>query len=144
MRRLHALLPGIVLALLLAGCAGNLTNQRKIVDVYRKHEAAFLAAVASGDYSTVEKLRGVREVTTRGENGEIEFCCGGRGLAPASSYFGILYVPGAAGKPYAQVFGDGPEWTADGAGCRYRQDGGDNEFYYEALGNGFYYYEEHY
>ena len=103
-----------------------------------------MAAVETGDFSAVSRLRGIREITTRGDEGEIEFFCGGRGLVPASSYYGILYIPGAEDAELSQVFGDSPEWSAEGEGCRYRQADGDNEFYYEPLGHGFFYYEEHF
>ena len=104
----------------------------------------FLSAVETGDFSAVSRLRGIREITTRGDEGEIEFFCGGRGLVPASSYYGILYIPDAEDRELSQVFGDSPGWSAEGEGCRYRQTDGDNEFYYEPLGHGFFYYEEHF
>ena len=134
----------VLLLLLLSGCGKNLTKKDKIVSLFREHEDTFLACVERWDFSDAEKLRGVISVSVRGEDEEVEFFCGGRGLVPASSYYGILYICGAAGRDYAQVFGASPEWSTDGDGYRYRQANGDNDFYYESLGNGFYYYEEHY
>ena len=135
---------GAILVLLLAACSRDLTDKSRIISLFRKNESTFLSAVETGDFSAVSRLRGIREITTRGDEGEIEFFCGGRGLVPASSYYGILYIPGAEDAELSQVFGDSPEWSAEGEGCRYRQTDGDNEFYYEPLGHGFFYYEEHF
>ena len=135
---------GAILVLLLAACSRDLTDKSRIISLFRKNESTFLSAVETGDFSAVSRLRGIREITTRGDEGEIEFFCGGRGLVPASSYYGILYIPGAEDAELSQVFGDSPEWSAEGEGCRYRQADGDNEFYYEPLGHGFFYYEEHF
>lgn len=135
---------GAILVLLLAACSRNLTDKSRIISLFRKNESTFLSAVETGDFSAVSRLRGIREISTRGDEGEIEFFCGGRGLVPASSYYGILYIPGAEDAELSQVFGDSPEWSAEGEGCRYRQTDGDNEFYYEPLGHGFFYYEEHF
>ena len=135
---------GAILVLLLAACSRNLTDKSRIISLFQKNESTFLSAVETGDFSAVSRLRGIREISTRGDEGEIEFFCGGRGLVPASSYYGILYIPGAEDAELSQVFGDSPEWSAEGEGCRYRQTDGDNEFYYEPLGHGFFYYEEHF
>ena len=144
MRKRTLFILGAILILLLAACSRNLTDKSRIISLFRKNESTFLSAVETGDFSAVSRLRGIREITTRGDEGEIEFFCGGRGLVPASSYYGILYIPGAADRELSQVFGDSPEWSAEGEGCRYRQADGDNEFYYEPLGHGFFYYEEHF
>ena len=135
---------GAILVLLLAACSRDLTDKSRIISLFRKNESTFLSAVETGDFSAVSRLRGIREISTRGDEGEIEFFCGGRGLVPASSYYGILYIPDAEDRELSQVFGDSPEWSAEGEGCRYRQTDGDNEFYYEPLGHGFFYYEEHF
>lgn len=129
---------GAILVLLLAACSRDLTDKSRIISLFRKNESTFLSAVETGDFSAVSRLRGIREISTRGDEGEIEFFCGGRGLVPASSYYGILYIPGAEDRELSQVFGDSPEWSAEGEGCRYRQTDGDNEFYYEPLGHGFF------
>ena len=144
MRKRTLFILGAILILLLAACSRNLTDKSRIISLFRKNESTFLSAVETGDFSAVSRLRGIREITTRGDEGEIEFFCGGRGLVPASSYYGILYIPGAEDAELSQVFGDSPEWSAEGEGCRYRQTDGDNEFYYEPLGHGFFYYEEHF
>ena len=144
MRKRTLFILGAILILLLAACSRNLTDKSRIISLFRKNESTFLSAVETGDFSAVSRLRGIREISTRGDEGEIEFFCGGRGLVPASSYYGILYIPGAEDAELSQVFGDSPEWSAEGEGCRYRQTDGDNEFYYEPLGHGFFYYEEHF
>ncbi len=144
MRKRTLFILGAILILLLAACSRNLTDKSRIISLFRKNESTFLSAVETGDFSAVSRLRGIREITTRGDEGEIEFFCGGRGLVPASGYYGILYIPDAEDRELSQVFGDSPGWSAEGEGCRYRQTDGDNEFYYEPLGHGFFYYEEHF
>ena len=144
MRKRTLFILGAILILLLAACSRNLTDKSRIISLFQKNESTFLSAVETGDFSAVSRLRGIREITTRGDEGEIEFFCGGRGLVPASSYYGILYIPDAEDRELSQVFGDSPDWSAEGEGCRYRQTDGDNEFYYEPLGHGFFYYEEHF
>ncbi len=142
-KKTTALILGLVLVFYLAGCSGNLTDKKRIVSLYRKNEAVFAAAVESGDYAEVRKLRGIREVTVRGDAGEVEFYCGGTGLVPGSSYYGILYVANGEAV-FSQLVDASPEWFAEGNEIRYKQSSGDNDFRYEPLGNGFYYYEEHY
>ncbi len=134
------LIIGVLLALLLGGCSGNLTDKDRILSLYRGNESAFASAVESGDYSAVKKLRGVREIHIREDSGEIEFYCGGKGLVPGSSYYGILYSK----TDFRRLAESSPEWFAEDGGYRYEQSGGDNRFYYEPLGNGFYYYEQHF
>ena len=143
MRKRTLFILGAILILLLAACSRNLTDKSRIISLFRKNESTFLSAVETGDFSAVSRLRGIREITTRGDEGEIEFFCGGRGLIPASSYYGILYVSGGE-EVFLRAAEASPEWSAEGAGWRYRQAEGDNDFYYEPLGQGFYYYEEHY
>ena len=142
MKKVLALLLAAAMALSFAGCADGQTSRRRIVALYRKNEAAFAAAVETGDYAAVKKLRGVKDVTVRDGDGEIEFCCGGAGLVPGSSYWGILWEKDP--EVFAALAAASPEWSAEGAGFRYEQAKGDNRFYYEPLGNGFFYYEEHY
>ena len=135
----------ILLLFSLTGCSWNLTSKKKIIKLYRRNESTFIAAVGSGDLTSVKKLRGIREISTRGEgeDAEIEFYCGGTGLVPSSSYYGILYIE-KADTVFLQLIDSSSEWFADGDGYRYKQADGDNDFYYEPLGNGFFYYEEHY
>jgi hypothetical protein len=144
MRKRTLLLLGAILVLLLAACSRELTDKSRIIALFRKNESTFLSAAETGDFSAVSRLRGIREITPRGDEGEIEFYCGGRWLVPASSYYGILFIPGAEDAELSQVFGASPEWSAEGEGYRYRQTDGDNDFYYEPLGYGFFYYEEHF
>ena len=144
MRKRTLLLLGAILVLLLAACSRELTDKSRIIAQFRKNESTFLSAAETGDFSAVSRLRGIREITPRGDEGEIEFYCGGRGLVPASSYYGILFIPGAQDAELSQVFGASTEWSAEGEGYRYRQTDGDNDFYYEPLGHGFFYYEEHF
>ncbi len=148
--RKKALKIAILTACVMLVCIGlvwcysqNITNKDRIISIFYRHGSKFAEAVAVGDYSSVEKIRGV---TSAGENwGRIEFRFGGAGLVSSSSYYGVCYIPGTVGGDYAEVFGSDSHWSVDGDGYRYIQGGkGDNEFYYEALGNGFYYYEEHF
>lgn len=144
MKRTLAFILTAAVLLALPGCSRELTDKDKIIALFRNNENVFVSAVETGDYSEVKKIKGVNDVSVRGDNEETEFYCGGMGLVPSSAYFGILYIRGAEGKDYPLVFGDGAEWSADGDGYRFKQADGDNDFYYQALGGGFYYYEERY
>ena len=145
MRKAAALVICLLFILGAAGCGGNLTGKDRIISLYRKNESAFIAAAASGDTAAVKKLRGIREVSPRGdgEHKEIEFSCGGIGLVPSASYYGILYVENGEAV-FSQLCDSSPEWSYDGEGYHYRQADGDNDFTYEPLGNDFFYYEEHF
>ena len=142
MKKVLALLLAAALALSFGGCAHGLTGRKGIVALYRKNEAAFATAVETGDYAAVKKLRGVADVTVRDGGEEIEFYCGGAGLVPGSSYWGIRWEKDP--EVFAALAAASPEWSFDGTGYRFEQAEGDNRFYYEPLGNGFFYYEEHY
>ena len=142
MKKALSLLLAAALALCLAACAGGLTSKRKIISLYQKNESIFAAAVESGDFAAAEKLRGVKDVVVREDGGEIRFYCGGAGLVPSSSYWGILWEKDP--QVFAALALTSPEWSVRGQGYRYRQAEGDNDFLYEPLGNGFFYYEEHY
>lgn len=142
MKKALSLLLAAALLLCLAGCGGGLRSKKKIVALYQKNEKTFLAAVETGDYAAVRELRGVEDVFVRDGGREIQFWCGGFGLVPGTSYWGILWLKDA--EVFAELAATSVEWSAEGVGWRYRQSGGDNDFYYEPLGNGFFYYIEHY
>lgn len=129
----------LVMAMLLTACSSN--HADKTIAMYRKHEALFLEAVQSANYAPVEALRYVQEIETWQNPVKVDFYCGGSGLVPSSSYYGILYQPSLDLE--GKVESDS-QWMHEGDGYRFIQHEGDNVFYYEPLGNGFYYYEEHY
>ena len=132
-----AVMTGIVVFLI--SCIENfpmeITNREDAVKMFRKNEAVFLSAAETGDFAPVEKLRGVQSTEADEDSAVIDL--GGYGLAPATSYFYIVWLkdgmntgPDSRWEPY------GNGWVEYGEG--------DNVFYAESLGNGFYYHEDHY
>lgn len=125
----------------LSACSRNLTEKSDIISLFQKHEEAFLQAANSGDYSSVERIRGVRSVYISETYVMIE--CGGAGLGPSTHYYGIFYT---GDDNLFAVDAAEPEgkWVEHGEGYLYQEDGGDNRYYVEPLGNHFYYYEAHF
>ncbi len=117
----------------LTSCAANLTDQESVTKLFNKHREEFLDAASTGDFTALEKIRGVRSVYSDGS--EVIIWCGGTGMGSNTNYYSIVYSE-------EKAFDD-PFLTYEN-GYLYRQDGGDNVIYYESLGDHFYYCEEHY
>ena len=141
---LQRLMASIMFLILCAlGSAGDgLTNREDIVAMYRRNEAAFIEAAETGDFQSLERVYGVMNVDY--ESNCIDIECGGAGLGSSTHYYGIFYSE--KDDLYAVHIACGSrEWLKqDGEGYRYKQNGGDNEYYVEPLGNHYFYYEAHY
>lgn len=122
-------------------CSQSMPSQKKIVALFRANEEIFLGAVESGDYSAVEALPGVQEVYV-GER-YVKILCDGAGMGSSTHYYGIFYHPDVA-LFSSENTGVVTWFVQDGNGYLYQEEGGDNRFYVEPLGSGFYYYEAHY
>ena len=136
-----ALLCAVLTAFSLVACSRNLTDKAEIITLYHQNEDCFLEAADSGDFSSLTAIDGISDVYVSDDYVEIE--CGSTGFGPETHYYGIYYsetddlcvmgpVPSAA------------QLMPDGAGYRYIEEVGDNEYYVEPLGNHFFYYEAHY
>ncbi len=131
----------LLLVLLLTGCTSREDWKAAVIKIYHEHEQMFADAAAAGDYSAVEALLEGDNVYIGTDYVDIYF--GGTGLVPSSSYYGVFYsAKGDMCVVYAGLALS--ELTAEGDGWCWRQPGGDNSYYVEPLGNGYYYYEEHY
>ena len=113
----------------------EITNREDALKMFRKNETVFLTAAETGDFAPVEKLRGVQSTDADEDIAVIKL--GGYGLGPETGYFYIVWLkdglntgPDSRWEPY------GNGWVEHGEG--------DNIFYAESLGNGFYYHEAHY
>ena len=141
MKRFVCALLAALLLLPAAACARNLTDREPIVRLFRKQEAEFLAAAATGDWKRLERLSGVREVDVY--DGCADICCGGSGFGSSTHYFGIFYSE-ADELCAVRLAGPEEELTASGSGYLYEQRGGDNRYYVEPLGHHFFYYAAHF
>lgn len=144
MKRILMFLLAAVMVFSLTSCVFNLTDRDSVIRLYERNEERFAAAAETGDFEKLEKIIGVQEVDIRedGDSFQAEISCGANGFASSTHYYGIFYSEtvdfdnSVATKP--------EEWTKEGAGYRYTEAEGDNTFYYEPLGGGYYYFEEHY
>lgn len=72
--------------------------------------------------------------------GTVEFATGGWGLVPSSSYYGLHYSPDNAPRTFQ---GTEMELTADGAGWRWEEPGG-NWYYTERVRDHWFYFKMHF
>ena len=116
--------------------------ERAVLRTFKANEAALNEMVQSylaGDTAALRTdIPGVQSVQYwHGDNGMIEFFVKGRGIAPASSYFGFYYSVDGAPLAFQNTkvtlieSGDGWKWTH----------GGDNRGYTEHISGNWYYYE---
>lgn len=116
-------------------------KQTRYNGIVPKQRGRFIEASTSGDYTELEKLRGVQKVIVWDEYVDIQ--CGGSGFGPSTHYYGIFYSE-TDNLCAIDVSGPRDELMPDGNGYRYNQHDGDNEYYVEPLGNHFFYYEAHF
>lgn len=140
MKKLAALTLLCLLPLFLTGCILDRAEVRATtIALYEENRDIFLAAAASGDFSSVEALEGVESVYCG--NDHVDIYCRGFGLGAATSYFGIFYSPS---DDLCAAYGTVPldALQPEGDGWRYREPDSDNTFYAEPLGDHFFYYDE--
>lgn len=130
----------LAVMLLLPSCAPRLGDKASLTDWFHENEDAFMEAAESGDFTSLEKLRGVESVSR--SDGCVDILCGGNGFGPGTHYYGLYY---AEEDIWAEFAADpSSPWTVEGDGYRFREKDGDNVFYVEPLGGGYYYYEQHF
>ena len=133
----------VLAAVLTATLAVKLSApERAVLRAVKANEAALnqmVEAYLAGDTDALKtNIPGVRDVDYwYGDHAMIEFFVTGRGIVPASSYYGFYYsvdgVPLAFqnAKMTLTPSGDGWEW----------KEGGDNRGYTEHITGNWYYYE---
>ena len=141
MKKTLCLLLALLLCLLPA-CSHNLTDKESILRVYSEQEENFVAAAQSGDFSELEKLRGVQKVYVWEDYVDIQ--CGGSGFGPSTSYYGIFYSEADDLLAVDVAMGRAEELQPEGDGYWYRESDGDNRYSVEPLGNHYFYYEAHF
>ena len=143
MKRTIAFLCAALMALSLAGCGLHRPDRAKTMALYQDNEERFREAAASGDFTGLETISGVSDVSVREDY--VEISCGGSGFGPETNYYGIFYSETDDLCAVEWIPPSSPqELVPDGAGYRYTEKGGDNESYVEPLGNHFFYYEAHF
>jgi hypothetical protein len=140
MKKVTALILLMAVVLALGGCSVNLTDKDDIIALFYKHEKSFLQAAQSGDYSALERIRGVQSIDHR--ETYVDITCGGAGFGPSTHYYGIFYT--ADDDLYAHWAAPGAELAEYGKGYLYQEEDGDNSYYVEPLGNHYFYYEAHF
>ena len=142
MKRFAGLL-ALVLALGRLTAGDGLTRRDAVVAMFKSNETQFLEAARQQDFKALESIDGVMEVSVDGSC--VDIFCGGAGFGPSTHYYGIFYS-GQDDLCAVSIAccSSADQLTADGAGYRCRQPGGDNEYYVEPLGHHYYYYEAHY
>ena len=131
----------LIIFCFLSACASNLTSKESIENLYTKNETLFVNAASDGIFSDLEKISGIQKVLVCDEYIDIQ--CGGSGFGPSTHYYGIFFSE-IDNICAVDVAGPFDELVEDGSGYRYKQVGGDNEYYVEPLGNHYFYYEAHF
>lgn len=127
--------------IVLPSCSANLTKRSDIISLFQNYEDLFIEASTSGEFSKLEKIKGVQKVLTWNKCTDIQ--CGGAGFGSSTHYYGIFYSE-TDNLCAIDVAGPRDELVVDKDGYRYKQSDGDNEYYVEPLGNHFFYYEAHF
>lgn len=131
----------ICFILIITACSKTATEKSEIISLFQEEEEVFLKAADSGDYSAVEKLKGVQSIYISDKY--VEISCGAAGFGSNTHYYGLFYSDDD--NMYAmEIVGPEDEMRENGEGYLYQEEGGDNRYYVESLGNGFYYYEAHF
>ncbi len=126
-------------ALAFLSCARELTGKEDIIALYRDNIDVFADASSGGNFSAVERLRGVESVYIS-DDGAVEIMCGGNKIGPGTHYYGIFYDADLD----AADLTDADAYEESGDGYVFRERDGDNVRYIEPLGDGYFYFEEHY
>ena len=141
MKKVISLLVLFAMVIVLSACSNNLTEKSDIISLYQKNEKIFLLAAENGDYSAIERIKGVQKVLVW--DTYIDIQCGGSGFGSSTHYYGIFY---SADDNLCAIDVAGPrdKLVEPGEGYLYQEENGDNRYYVEPLGNHYYYYEAHF
>lgn len=118
-------------------------SKKQIFSLVNKNYELLNECIDSGDFSDVQKLRGVKEVT--GGNDVLDVYCGGSGFGSATNYYGFYYSP--SNKPLVVWCGHISENNSllpDGKGYSLKNPNDDNWYYTERIRENFFYYEIHF
>ena len=134
------LILGAVLVTLVA-CSGKEADSGDMVSVFWENEQLFLQAADSGDYSAIERLRGVQDVYVNEKYIDVQG--GGSGFGANTYYYGIFY---SEDDNLCAIGLAGPreELVEKGDGYLYKEEDGDNRYYVEPLGHHYYFYEAYF
>ena len=89
MKKVVSFLALFAMFIALSACSYNLTEKSDIISLYQKNEKIFLLAAENGDYSAIERIKGVQKVLVL--DTYIDIQCGGAGFGPSTHYYGIFY-----------------------------------------------------
>ncbi len=130
----------LILSLLLTGC--GIQDKNKIIKIYKENERLFVEAVKTKDFKKLKAVFGVKKIYESNNSVSIDF--GGNGIGGNSNYYEIQYH-------YVECCNEfklNDNFKKYDNGFLYNEKeydkGGDNIFYVEDLGNGYYYVEMHF
>lgn len=133
MRKLAWLL---ALILMLTACSAE-ASRGTIIRYVEEHQEELESRIERGDLEGI----GLPVLEADVRESCIEFECGGSGFGPETAYWGFFYT--AADDIHAVWCAPprGSAFSPEGEGRRWKEPGGDNEFYVEHIVGHFYYYE---
>lgn len=127
-----------MMIIITSGCVKNTITKDKIIEKFNMNKTEYIKASQTGDFSLLKKLDEVESVYESDNYVKIDFK--GSGLVSNSNYYGIYYSESDS-LCAIDISPPCDELKKDGAGFRYKQENGDNEYYVEELGYHYFYYE---
>ena len=140
---LVALVTFVLLACYLVNLFDDSLSKKQIFSLVNKNCELLNECSDKNDYSEIEKLKGVKEVTF--ENEVLDVYCGGSGFGSATNDYGFYYSP--SDKPLVVWCGHISENNSlfrEGTGYSLKNSNDDNWYYTEKIRENFFYYESHF
>ncbi len=130
----------LILLFILPSRALTKGHAELLFDFHRGHfEEAASLALQQGSCSGIQTPPGVDNMDLYGTySGCVEFCMGGFGLSPSSTYWGMIYTTEDVPVGWG---GLELEYTWDGKGWSWQEENGDNRSYVTKLDDHWYLYE---
>ena len=141
MKKLILCLAAVFICFSLTACTGHLSKS-EIFSLVQDNHAFLLECIGDDRLDRAAQVRGIESAYADKNGAYVEFCCGGAGLVPSSSYYGFYYSPDDL--PLAVDVTDTKDLVPAGSGYGWKQPGGDNRYYTERILENWYYYESHY
>ncbi|MBR2471634.1 MAG: hypothetical protein IKC41_02675 [Clostridia bacterium] len=143
----------VILAIMIWRCFGlgiivmvedmNVPGKDEIFELVYEKQTVIAKAIEQNNFESIEKLKGIKEVTVK--DNYIDFYCGGKGIGSATSYYGFYFSEDNAIDVKENIeYPKGAALKPDGKGYSWDEPDGDNRFYVEKIIDGFFYYESHY
>lgn len=126
----------LVIVRLLSSCSAE-ASRGSVIRYVEDHREDLEERVETGDFDNI----GLPVLEVNAGEECIEFECGGAGFGPETAYWGFFYTAEDNIHTVWCAPPRGSTFFPEGAGQRWKEPGGDNEFYVEHIVGHFYYYE---